>query len=163
VVRIDRERPADWSDEEVLRRWTKLFTCPLLVQRYLSNTREGISETEQSRVGEWVDVYRERLYDRSWLMRVLNETIARMANAEDGCPGRFLGRFWERRFKSQALLDEQDVLMAMSYVDLHLIWASITETPEQSSHTSVKQRVEDVSASSVLQTTETCKPIFELN
>jgi hypothetical protein len=47
----------------------------------------------------------------SWLMRVLNESIARQANAEDGVTG----RFWEGRFKSQALLDEQAVLTAMAF------------------------------------------------
>lgn len=142
VVRIDEERTKGWSDEEVLCRWTKLFTGPLFVQRYLSGARETMSGSDRARVGESVELYRERLHDLSWFMRVLNETIARMANAEDGCTG----RFWEGRFKSQALLDEQALLTAMAYVDLNPIRAGIAETPEQSTHTSVKQRLEDVSS-----------------
>jgi hypothetical protein len=60
---------------------------------------------------KWAESYRLRLCDLSWFMRVLNETIARKANAEDGVRG----RLWEGRFKSQALLDEQAVLSAMTH------------------------------------------------
>lgn len=35
IVRVDVERARDWSQDEVLRRWTKLYTGPDLVQQYL--------------------------------------------------------------------------------------------------------------------------------
>jgi hypothetical protein len=38
VMRVDVERAKNWSVEEVLERWLRLFSGPLLVQRYLSPT-----------------------------------------------------------------------------------------------------------------------------
>ena len=102
----------------VLHRWTQLFSGPLFVQRYLDpEQRPWMVEAEVERVQQWAAQYRERLADLSWYMRVLNEGIARLANREDGVKG----RFWEGRFKTQALLDEQAVLSAMAYVDLNPI------------------------------------------
>ena len=136
VVRVDAERALAWDRDEVLRRWTTLFTGPELVQRYRAHP-EGLCAAELARVDLWVATYRERLMDLSWFMRVLNEPIARQANAEDGVTG----RFWEGRFKSQALLDEQAVLTAMAYVDLNPIRAKMAETPESSNYTSVAERI----------------------
>ena len=136
VLRVDAERALRWDRAEVLRRWTGLFTGPELVQRYRVNP-EGLCAAELARVDLWVATYRERLMDLSWFMRMLNESIARQANAEDGVTG----RFWEGRFKSQSLLDEQAVLTAMAYVDLNPIRAKMADTPETSDYTSVAERI----------------------
>ncbi|MBN2701103.1 MAG: hypothetical protein JXR29_06605, partial [Methylothermaceae bacterium] len=138
IVRIDRDRALSWDRDEVLRRWTALFSGPLWVQRYLDGEREAIDETLQAQIDAWAETYRERLYDLSWFMRVLNESIAREANNEDGVKG----RFWEGRFKSQALLDEKGLLAAMAYVDLNPIRAGIAETPEASDFTSIQERIQ---------------------
>ena len=155
VVHIDSARAQMWSTEEVLMRWTQLFTGPLLVQRYLSPARAAMGESELEKVREMAETFRTRLFDLSWYMRVLNESLARQANAEDDCTG----RFWEGRFKSQALLDEQALLAAMAYVDLNPVRAGMADSPEASDYTSIQERlgcaptapaaVADVAASAV--------------
>jgi hypothetical protein len=68
----------------------------------------------------------------------------------DGCPRTFrledhcTGKFWEGRFKSQALLDEAGVLTAMVYVDLSPIRAGVAATPEESEYTSIYQRIREL-------------------
>ncbi|MCU7865236.1 MAG: transposase [Candidatus Thiodiazotropha sp. (ex Lucinoma borealis)] len=135
VVMIDKQRALAWSNDEVIDRWTTLYKPSPIVARYLDGIR--LSKAEQSVVNQDIEKWRHRLYDISWFMRNLNETIARMANEEDNCTG----RFWEGRFKSQALLDEAALLTCMSYVDLNPIRAGIANTPESSDFTSIQERI----------------------
>jgi hypothetical protein len=76
VAHVDRARALAWSDDEVLERWTQLFTGPLLVQRYLSPERALMGQAEIAMVLEMAQTYRTRLHDLSWFMRVLNERIS---------------------------------------------------------------------------------------
>jgi len=70
-------------------------------------------------------------------MKCLNQPIAWQANREDQCTG----HFWESRFKSQPLDTEEALLSCMAYVDLNPVRAAMAETPEQSNHTSIKERI----------------------
>ncbi|WP_019894141.1 transposase [Hydrogenovibrio halophilus] len=139
VVRVNQVKAESWSMDEVLLQWTQLFAAPKLVQDYLADPK-ALSAGSLKRVQEQVEIYRERLMDISWYMRVLNESIARYANQEDEVKG----RFWEGRFKSQALLDEQAVLAAMAYVDLNPVRANIARELLDSDFTSVQRRLQGV-------------------
>ena len=122
--------------QEVIERWHQLFKGNHFSQRFILG--DTLDEIELALLTDIVNLWRIRLADISWFMRLMNENIARQANLEDKCTG----RFWEGRFKSQALLDEKALLACMAYVDLNPIRAKMTKTPEASAHTSIKQRAE---------------------
>ncbi len=135
VLHINKTQAEAWSAYEIIERWHELFSGNMLSKRFISG--ELLSVAEDKVLNTCVETWRIRLMDISWLMRILNESIARQANAEDLCTG----RFWEGRFKSQALLDEAALAACMAYVDLNPIRAGIAETPETSEYTSIKQRI----------------------
>jgi putative transposase len=139
IVRIDRDQAQRWSDDEVTDRWRSLFSGNFIVNRWRSGER--LSKAEELAVKKAISIWRQRLFDLGWFMRCLNEHVARLANQEDGCKG----RFWEGRYKSQALLDEKALLTCMSYVDLNPIRANIAKTPETSDFTSVQERIQGFS------------------
>ena len=124
-----------WSAEEITRRWRLIFSSPAKskVDRDNLQARIDIEATDAKLVKQ----RRDRLSSISWFMRCLCEPLARRANREDNCKG----RFWEGRFRSQALLDDAAVLACSAYVDLNPIRAGITKTPEASRFTSIHERI----------------------
>ena len=140
VLRVQPDTAEAWSEREVIRRWHSLFSGNMLSQRFMNG--DALDPVLYKRLLEDVETWRSRLCDISWYMRIVNEFIAREANREDDCTG----RFWEGRFKSQALLDERALLSCMAYVDLNPIRAKMAKTPETSNHTSIKARIDSLNS-----------------
>ena len=84
---VDKDLVDNWSMEEVIKRWHQMYQGTLLSQKYQRGDK--LSKGECISLDETVTIYRQRLYDISWFMRNLNEYIAREANKEDKCTGRF--------------------------------------------------------------------------
>jgi hypothetical protein len=73
-------------------------------------------------------------------MKCLTEPLARLANRQD----KTRGAFFEGRFKSIAILDEEALLATCTYIDLNPVAAGIANVPESSAHTSIKAGVDHV-------------------
>jgi hypothetical protein len=135
VLRTRPDVAAGWSEEEVAARWRALFPK----RRDKSGERSGPDDMDVLLLDrDALEKKRGRLSSLSWFMRCLCEWVARRANAEDECSG----RFWEGRFKCQALVDDAAVLACSMYVDLNPIRAKLAETPEESDYTSAKDRID---------------------
>ena len=135
VVEVEPQRVARWSDEEVVQRWLRLSPAK---NAEPDDTRALAILLDPKRVA----LLRERLSSLSWFMRYLNEPIARQANREDGCTG----RFWEGRFKSIALLDDAAIVACMAYVDMNPIRARVARCVEDAPFTSIHHRIRQTDA-----------------
>jgi len=135
VVYIDKDESDSWTKEEVVCRWSKLCRVNDAIKNYAKN-----NDNQEIRIDSYEKLickWRQHLSDISWFMKLFNEYIARRANKEE----RKVGKFFESRFKCQALLDQQALLLCMLYVDLNPVRAGLASTPENSMWTSIKQRI----------------------
>ena len=133
VVRLSSDEAALWSAHEVVERFGKLY--PMAKANY-----EKQDLAQQAETGK---IWRERLGSLSWMMGNLNEWVARRANKEDDCTG----RFWEGRFKSQPLLDEPALFTCMAYVDLNSVRAGECSRLEDAEWTSIGERLREAAQS----------------
>ena len=151
-----RNRPDvvnSWSDDEVARRWWQLFPT----RRDDSGEPADPRSSDLSMISsdpEKLAEIRRRLSNIGWLMRCVVEPVARMANREDECTG----RFWEGRYKCQPLLDEAAVAACMAYVDLNPIRAGIAKTPESSQFTSAFERLKGAKGEGLRSSNEATVP-----
>ncbi len=143
LLHVNSQESTSWSTIEVVSRWHQLFKGTVLTQRLIDNI--SMTKAEITAVEKLALEWRSRLNNISWFMRILNEGIARQANKEDDCTG----RFWEGRFYSQALLDDKALTACMAYIDLNPIRSGIAKTTDSSNHTSIKIRVNTASQSQI--------------
>jgi hypothetical protein len=135
LVRLDPSELETWSAEEVVRRWIAVYPPkkvdlddPAVARKWIRHAAK-----EKKQIQRW----RTRLGNLGWFMKSLKEPLSRLANKEDGCKG----TFWEGRYKSIAILDEEALLATCAYIDLNPVAAGVAATPETSPHTSLRQRV----------------------
>lgn len=136
LVRLSPERVSAWSDEEVVKRWANLFPPRGAGRTPLEISQSWLDEAAQDT--SFVTKARQRLADLGWFMKCLKEPLARRANREDDCTG----AFWQGRYKSIAILDDEALLATCAYIDLNPVAAGIAQTPESSPHTSIRSRVQ---------------------
>ncbi|MBV1879685.1 MAG: hypothetical protein KUG79_18730 [Pseudomonadales bacterium] len=134
VLNVNPGETVSWPDAEVIAKWFQLN--PRKNETPVSLTAR---KTALLADPDRVTLLRNRLGSLSWFMKYINEPLARLANQEDGCKG----RFWEGRFKSQGLLDEAAILAAMVYVDLNPLRADITDNILATEYTSINHRLKN--------------------
>ncbi|MEW8071326.1 MAG: hypothetical protein AB2826_12965 [Candidatus Thiodiazotropha sp.] len=110
ILHVDTQCAAEWSEQEVIARWERLFSLPVLVQRYLS--QDTITRAERETVSELLTEWRKRLHDISWFMRSNSECVAVQASAEENCKDRFR----ENVSRVRRCWMKQTLLVCMSYL-----------------------------------------------
>jgi REP element-mobilizing transposase RayT len=125
LLRLDPDVANGWSDEEVVRRWGRLFPPRDKSRQPMPVTNDWV----QWRLKDvrWVATARERLQSLSWFMKCLKEPLSRLANRQD----QTRGTFFEGRFKSVAILDEESLLATCAYIDLNPVAAGIVQVPDR--------------------------------
>lgn len=137
VLRTRPEIAARWTPREVARRWltaTKLAKCLSDEMPLPEEKRIDKAVGNKKQIAQW----RRRLSNISWFMGMLCENIARRANNEDDCHG----RFWETRFRCREITDLSGLLLCGIYVDLNPIRAGEAARPETARYTSLCQRLQ---------------------
>ena len=138
VVNYCPARAKDWSDAEVARRWLCVFGPRTRSARDVA-AQQATLLADPARLSE----IRKRLGDLSWYMRCLNEYIARRANQEEDCTG----RFWDGRFDSRSLPDIQAAHACMVYNDLNPLRAGMVARVDAPQQTSLRRRLEEAATS----------------
>ena len=135
VVHYDPKACEGWSAEEVAARWADAF--PPTERGAAAEERKP--EVRELMLGdpERIEKARRTLGSLSSFMKHLKQPIARRANEEDGCKG----HFFEQRFYSGALLNEEAVIAAMAYVDLNPVRARLARRLAECRHASIGARL----------------------
>lgn len=138
IVYVEPLAPAQWSDTEVAQRWITASPPKDSAGEFDESRAEKLTQALLDDEEQLGDV-RQKLGSVSVFMKLLKQPIARRANLEDDCSG----HFFEQRFHSSALLDDEALIAAMAYVDLNPNRAGIADALADCEHTSIALRLED--------------------
>jgi len=100
LVRLDPGIASGWSDEEVVRRWGRLFPPRDRSRQPLPVSNNWVAWRLKD--AGWLARARERLQSRSWFIKCLKEPLSRLADRQE----QTRGAFFEGRFKSVAVLEK---------------------------------------------------------
>ena len=131
LIRIRPDVAARLDDGEVARRRLAVLSSR---RRDLSEERALIDSMTSSR--KLIDKARRDLADPGFFHRLLKEPCARMWNKEDGVSG----HFWEARYKSPRVLDDESLQRVARYIDLNQVRAGEAKSVQSSSWTSARLR-----------------------
>jgi hypothetical protein len=145
LMRLDPDIAKEWSDKDVVVRWGRL-TPPRDKRRQVLPVSKQWIESQLEDAGS-VATARERLQSLGWFMKYLKEPLSRLANRQDETRG----AFFEERFKSVAILDEESLLAVCTYIDLSPVAAGLAKAPEASRYTSIRARIEHAKAAGRLK------------
>ncbi len=124
-----------WSEAEVARRWVEAF--PPTEDGAVAEERKPLERERLLADPERLARARATLGSLSSFMKHIKQPIARRANQEDGVKG----HFFEQRFYSGALLDEEAVVAAMAYVDLNPVRAKLADRLSECQDASIGERL----------------------
>ncbi len=68
VLKAIPEEANDWSDRDVIKRWLTLFKGSSAAQKYIEG--EALKPNEQEAVNRLIPIWRNRLTDISWFMKL---------------------------------------------------------------------------------------------
>jgi hypothetical protein len=135
ILRTRPDIAAGWCDEELALRW-KMAWPSFEDGRWMCEPSEaGVNQLLAS--PEKIEQIRVNLSSLSWFLARWKEPIAKLCNAEAD----HRGHFWEARFGSRELLDEEAVLTCSLYVDLNQVRAGMADSLETSEYCSIARRL----------------------
>jgi hypothetical protein len=134
LVRHEAEIAGSWSATEVVRRRARLYPPYDRSRRPLPVTDLWVAQRRKDAAG--VLTAREQLQNIGRFMKCLKEPLSRMANREDHTGG----PFFDERFKSVGILDDQSLVAACIYIDLSPSWTAKAARPLETPYTSLRTR-----------------------
>jgi hypothetical protein len=87
LLRLDPAVARTWPDDEVVRRWGRLFPPRDKSRQPIPLPEQRIQERLDD--APWIAKTRERLQSLSWIMKCLKKPLSRLANRQDKTRGAF--------------------------------------------------------------------------